>query len=37
MNHTDRYNYWPFQYQLWKWQYPYTTVWAKGKYYRTGW
>ena len=34
MNHTDRYNYWPFQYQLWKWQYPYTTVWAKGKYYR---
>ena len=35
MNHTDRYNYWPFQYQLWKWHYPFTTVWAKGKYYRS--
>ncbi len=34
MNHTDRYNYWPFQYQLWKLRFPYTTVWAKGKYYR---
>lgn len=34
MNHTDRYNYWPFQYQLWKMRFPYTTVWAKGKYYR---
>ncbi len=35
MNHTDRYNYWPFQYQLWKLRYPFTTVWAKGKYYRS--
>ena len=34
MNHTDRYNYWPFQYQLWRLRYPFTTVWAKGKYYR---
>ncbi len=34
MNHTDRYNYWPFQYQLWRLNYPFTTVWAKGKYYR---
>lgn len=35
MNHTDRYNYWPFQYQLWRLRYPFTTVWAKGKYYRS--
>jgi len=35
MNHTDRFNYWPFQYKLWKLkEYPYTTVWVKGKYYR---
>ena len=34
MNHTDRYNYWPFQYRLWRLRYPFTTVWAKGKYYR---
>ena len=34
MNHTDRYNYWPFQYRLWKLRYRFTTVWAKGKYYR---
>ncbi len=34
MNHTDRYNYWPFQYQLWRLRFPYTTVWAKGQYYR---
>lgn len=35
MNHTDRYNYWPFQYELWRLRYPFTTVWAKGKYYRS--
>ncbi len=35
MNHTDRYNYWPFQYELWRLNYPFTTVWAKGKYYRS--
>ena len=35
MNHTDRYNYWPFQYKLWTMKnLPYTTVWVKGKYYR---
>jgi 1-acyl-sn-glycerol-3-phosphate acyltransferase len=35
MNHTDRYNYWPFQYKLWKMKgFPYTTVWVKGAYYR---
>ncbi len=35
MNHTDRYNYWPFQYKLWRMKdLPYTTVWVKGKYYR---
>lgn len=35
MNHTDRFNYWPFQYQLWRHRgFPYTTVWVKGAYYR---
>jgi 1-acyl-sn-glycerol-3-phosphate acyltransferase len=34
MNHTDRFNYWPFQYKLWRMNYPFTTVWVKGKYYR---
>jgi 1-acyl-sn-glycerol-3-phosphate acyltransferase len=35
MNHTDRFNYWPFQYKLWEMKsFPYTTVWVKGKYYR---
>lgn len=35
MNHTDRYNYWPFQYKLWKAKdLPFTTVWVKAKYYR---
>jgi 1-acyl-sn-glycerol-3-phosphate acyltransferase len=35
MNHTDRFNYWPFQYKLWTMRdYPFTTVWVKGKYYR---
>lgn len=35
MNHTDRFNYWPFQYKLWTLKkYPFTTVWVKGKYYR---
>ncbi len=39
MNHTDRYNYWPFMYKLWrlhlegKIKYPYITVWVKGKYF----
>lgn len=34
MNHTDRFNYWPFQYKLWRMEIPETTVWVKGKYYR---
>lgn len=35
MNHTDRFNYWPFQFKLWRMKdYPFTTVWVKGKYYR---
>lgn len=33
MNHTDRYNYWPFQYALWKRQDRFTATWVKGKYY----
>ena len=35
MNHTDRFNYWPFQYKLWKMrEFPFTTVWVKAKYYK---
>jgi 1-acyl-sn-glycerol-3-phosphate acyltransferase len=33
MNHTDRYNYWPFQYALWKRFDRFTATWVKGKYY----
>jgi len=33
MNHTDRFNYWPFQYQLRRKHSRYTAVWVKGKYY----
>ncbi|PIE16485.1 MAG: hypothetical protein CSA66_07315 [Proteobacteria bacterium] len=33
MNHTDRYNYWPFQYQLWRTAGRFTATWVKGKYY----
>jgi 1-acyl-sn-glycerol-3-phosphate acyltransferase len=33
MNHTDRYNYWPFQYQLWHERARFTATWVKGKYY----
>ena len=33
MNHTDRYNYWPFQYQLYREKLGYTATWVKGKYY----
>ncbi len=39
MNHTDRYNYWPFMFKLWQLyqkgliKYPYITVWVKGKYF----
>ena len=33
MNHTDRYNYWPFQFQLWRQGRGFTATWVKGKYY----
>lgn len=33
MNHTDRYNYWPFQYWLWRNEDRFTATWVKGKYY----
>ncbi|RAL21299.1 hypothetical protein DL240_13935 [Lujinxingia litoralis] len=33
MNHTDRYNYWPFQWRLWRDHRMFTTTWVKGKYY----
>lgn len=35
MNHTDRYNYWPFQYALWRYQNRFTATWVKGKYYQS--
>jgi len=34
MNHTDRFNYWPFQFTLLRKGFPFTTVWVKGKYYK---
>ncbi len=33
MNHTDRYNYWPWQYAIWKRWNRFTAAWVKGKYY----
>jgi 1-acyl-sn-glycerol-3-phosphate acyltransferase len=33
MNHTDRYNYWPLQYQLYRQRLGFTATWVKGKYY----
>lgn len=33
MNHTDRFNYWPFQIELWKQRGEFTATWVKGKYY----
>jgi 1-acyl-sn-glycerol-3-phosphate acyltransferase len=35
MNHTDRFNYFPFMYRIWKLKGRYITVWVKGKYYET--
>jgi 1-acyl-sn-glycerol-3-phosphate acyltransferase len=35
MNHTDRFNYFPFMYKLWRKEGRYMTVWVKGKYYET--
>lgn len=34
MNHTDRYNYFPFQYKLYRRFHRFTTTWVKGKYLR---
>lgn len=33
MNHTDRYNYFPFQFILWRRWSRFTATWVKGKYY----
>ncbi len=35
MNHTDRFNYFPFMYKMWKLKQRYITVWVKGKYYES--
>jgi 1-acyl-sn-glycerol-3-phosphate acyltransferase len=35
MNHTDRFNYFPFMYKMWKLKDRYITVWVKGKYYES--
>lgn len=35
MNHTDRYNYWPFQLDWWRRHGRYTATWVKGKYYES--
>jgi 1-acyl-sn-glycerol-3-phosphate acyltransferase len=37
MNHTDAFNYWPFQYQIWKERDRYTATWVKGKNYESRW
>ena len=37
MNHTDRFNYWPFQYKLWRQENRFTSTWVKGKYYENRW
>ncbi len=36
MNHTDRYNYWPFQFALYRAGLGFTATWVKGKYYENG-
>jgi 1-acyl-sn-glycerol-3-phosphate acyltransferase len=33
MNHTDNYNYWPLQYEMYRRGLPFTATWVKGKYY----
>jgi len=33
MNHTDKYNYWPLQYAMYRRGLPFTATWVKGKYY----
>lgn len=37
MNHTDRYNYWPFQVELWRRRDAFTATWVKGKYFNNEW
>ena len=37
MNHTDRFNYFPFMYRLWRMEDRFMSVWVKGKYYETAW
>jgi 1-acyl-sn-glycerol-3-phosphate acyltransferase len=37
MNHTDAFNYWPFQYQIWQERDRYTATWVKGKNYESKW
>ena len=37
MNHTDRFNYWPFQYKLYRDRDRFTSTWVKGKYYENEW
>jgi len=36
MNHTDRYNYFPFLHHFWTLQRRYMATWVKGKYYEHG-
>jgi len=33
MNHTDRFNYFPFQLRMWRLRDEFTATWVKGKYY----
>ncbi len=35
MNHTDRYNYFPFQFSIWQEFDRFTATWVKGKYYES--
>lgn len=35
MNHTDRFNYFPFMYKMWREENRFMSVWVKGKYYET--
>ena len=38
MNHTDRFNYWPFQYAMYRrGDLRFTATWVKGKYYENKW
>ena len=37
MNHTDRFNYWPLQYAMYRRGLRFTATWVKGKYYENDW